>query len=293
MASIFKTSFSGHESFPCKSLWLKKGYDFVRDGGNFAAPDAVVKLGVGKNMVAAIRYWLRAFGLLSSDRLTEMAHFLFDDDQGRDPFAEDLGTLWLLHHQLLTTHEATLYDWCFVQQQRERKTFDREQLQRLVKRIFAEQAELAGLAADKSTLNLATLNKDIGVLLQNYVSSHRTQSSEEYTALLLDLQLLVSHDGKSFAFNTDRKPPLPHAILLYALLCEGEEKMTLDFPQLQRVALRFCMTDGALITALQQLQQVYPHLVQYNDTAGMRQLHFSQQLSPTQVLVSYYDHVAL
>ena len=24
-----KYSFSGHESFPCKSLWLKKGYDFV------------------------------------------------------------------------------------------------------------------------------------------------------------------------------------------------------------------------------------------------------------------------
>ena len=24
-----KYCFSGHESFPCKSLWLKKGYDFV------------------------------------------------------------------------------------------------------------------------------------------------------------------------------------------------------------------------------------------------------------------------
>ena len=23
-----KYCFSGHESFPCKSLWLKKGYDF-------------------------------------------------------------------------------------------------------------------------------------------------------------------------------------------------------------------------------------------------------------------------
>lgn len=22
-------TFSGHESFPCRSLWLKKGYDFV------------------------------------------------------------------------------------------------------------------------------------------------------------------------------------------------------------------------------------------------------------------------
>ncbi len=27
MAITYK--FSGHESFPCKSLWLKKGYDFV------------------------------------------------------------------------------------------------------------------------------------------------------------------------------------------------------------------------------------------------------------------------
>ncbi len=26
---MVKYSFSGHESFACKSLWLKKGYDFV------------------------------------------------------------------------------------------------------------------------------------------------------------------------------------------------------------------------------------------------------------------------
>ncbi len=24
-----KYTFSGHESFPCKTLWLKKGYDFI------------------------------------------------------------------------------------------------------------------------------------------------------------------------------------------------------------------------------------------------------------------------
>ncbi|MCQ2225693.1 MAG: DUF4007 family protein, partial [Paludibacteraceae bacterium] len=27
--------FSGHESFPCKTLWLKKGYDFVVQGKDF------------------------------------------------------------------------------------------------------------------------------------------------------------------------------------------------------------------------------------------------------------------
>lgn len=44
-------SFSGHESFPCKTLWLKKGYDFVKENKDFNSPEAVIDLGVGKNMV--------------------------------------------------------------------------------------------------------------------------------------------------------------------------------------------------------------------------------------------------
>ena len=52
---INKYTFSGHETFACKSLWLKKGYDFVKDGHSFNDEDAVVALGVGKNMVSSIR----------------------------------------------------------------------------------------------------------------------------------------------------------------------------------------------------------------------------------------------
>ena len=46
-----KYTFSGHESFPCKTLWLKKGYDFVKDNKDFNRPEAVIDLRVGKNMV--------------------------------------------------------------------------------------------------------------------------------------------------------------------------------------------------------------------------------------------------
>ncbi len=60
--SYSKYVFSGHESFPCKTLWLKKRYDFVVQGMDFNKPEAVVHLGVGKNMVASIRFWLKAFG---------------------------------------------------------------------------------------------------------------------------------------------------------------------------------------------------------------------------------------
>lgn len=95
MAITYK--FSGHESFPCKSLWLKNGYDFVVGGNDFNSPDAVITLGVGKNMVASIRYWLRAFGVTDNDTLTELGNYLFDESKGKDKYLEDTATLWLLH----------------------------------------------------------------------------------------------------------------------------------------------------------------------------------------------------
>ena len=67
---------------------------------SFADKDAVVELGVGKNMVSSIRYWMKAFNLLTQDdELTLFAHKLFADD-GYDPYLEDEASLWLLHYQL-------------------------------------------------------------------------------------------------------------------------------------------------------------------------------------------------
>ena len=57
-----KFTFSGHDSFQCRHLWLKKGFDFVKSGKSFSDEDAVVILGVGKNMVNSIRFWMKAFG---------------------------------------------------------------------------------------------------------------------------------------------------------------------------------------------------------------------------------------
>ena len=50
--------FARHESFHPRYGWLKKGVDgAASDPGIFIREDAVVQLGVGKNMVRAIRFW--------------------------------------------------------------------------------------------------------------------------------------------------------------------------------------------------------------------------------------------
>jgi hypothetical protein len=53
-----KLRFSGHETFIARTFWPKKGYDFIKQGGKFSSEDAVVELGVGKNMVLSINFWM-------------------------------------------------------------------------------------------------------------------------------------------------------------------------------------------------------------------------------------------
>lgn len=95
--------FSGHETFICKQFWLKKGYDFLVIGNKFSDDNAVVELGVGKNMVAAIGFWMKAFGLCNDKwELSEVAHYIFGEE-GKDQYLEDIGTIWLLHFFLVKT----------------------------------------------------------------------------------------------------------------------------------------------------------------------------------------------
>ena len=82
MNKVVKYTFSGHESFPCKTLWLKKGYDFVKAEKDFNAAEAVVDLGVGKNMVSAIRYWFKAFGLNCDSETNWIADYILNSDTG-------------------------------------------------------------------------------------------------------------------------------------------------------------------------------------------------------------------
>ena len=95
--------FSGHESFPCRYGWLPKLYEEVkRDPKVFGSDDrAILALGLGRNMVKALRFWGGVFGLLSVERgvasNTPFADRLFDPESGRDQYLEDVDSIWRLH----------------------------------------------------------------------------------------------------------------------------------------------------------------------------------------------------
>ena len=83
----FKGQFSGHETFPLRLLWLRKAYDAVcqfkgaAPRSLFADPESIIRFGVGRNMVTAIRHWALACNVICEQegryRPTALGHFLF------------------------------------------------------------------------------------------------------------------------------------------------------------------------------------------------------------------------
>ena len=280
-------SFSGHESFACKSLWLKKGYDFVVQERDFNSPDAVIYLGVGKNMVSSIRYWLKVCGIYDNGKITRLGHYLFEDKNGKDPYLEDLATLWLLHFNLVFNAQASIYQIFFCEFQRERARFTKEQFAHHIKYKLVGE----GL---KNAYSENTVKKDIDVLIHNYALPRKPQSNEDFSALFIDLDLLRINkdDDKEYYFNTEGKRKVPTQIFLYALvkLKEKEGDNTLPYDDIRHhVGMTFCMTDAEIIEMLKQLTSQYSSFLSYSDEAGIRQIQFIKDVTSETILNNYYE----
>ena len=284
-----KYVFSGHESFPCRMLWPIKGYDYIVKDNNFNDPNSVVELKKKKNMVASIRYWLKALGMTEQDKPTTLANYLFGKEHGKDRYIESLGTLSLLHLLLVITQEATLYNILFLRYQKERKQFDKEQIQNYVKRLMTEDDK-------QKQFNANTVGKDFNVLIQNYTQPSNPKSYEDYSSLLIDLNL-IRHDksDKVFTFNIEGKRSVPLEIFFYAILMMKGEDRTVAYDTLQNVGLVFCMTDIEVIDMMKRIDCEYPEYVQYSDNSGIRQLLFKEgkKIDPIDLLNRYYENAAV
>lgn len=109
--------FSGHQTFPLRVAWLPK---VIRELAAGADPlsnldEGITRLGLGKNMVEALRCWLEAFqvGKRIDDRwqLSPVASAIFAPDDGYDPYLEDVGTCWMLHWLISTNTAAPFFAW--------------------------------------------------------------------------------------------------------------------------------------------------------------------------------------
>ena len=278
----------------CRLSWLKKGYDFITAENGFNDDDAVVKLGVGKNMVDAIRYWLRAFGLTNeSDELQPVAHELLGPD-GYDPYLEDDATLWYLHYLLVKTGRASIYHLVFNEYRKQGFSFNRAQLTQFVQRRNAELGNNA--------LNANTLESDLTIFIRGYSpmekEKDRFDAEEETSGLLQGLGLMSITKGEEVRFHFDNleRPEVPWQVVLRVILENEAYSDAISFTDLEVApdspGLVFALNADGIHRKIKEMKARFPTAVVDSDTAGNRVLTLKRELIDLEeVMQEYYGNL--
>lgn len=187
VATAARPRFSGHETFACRFAWLPKAVRLIARDPAAVADDerAILELGLGKNMVRSLRFWLEAFGVAQSRNgrwsLLPFGETVFGEN-GLDPFIERSETQWLLHWQLSTSVQNPLFAWRHILYRRMRPDFTRSEL------LSEMKLEGQRLGYEHSDV---TLIQHADVFLHSYVGSLSSASPEDaLDGPLVDLGLV-------------------------------------------------------------------------------------------------------
>ncbi|MFB2770617.1 DUF4007 family protein [Pelatocladus sp. BLCC-F211] len=285
--------FANHETFHPRFGWLKKGFDAVnRNPGIFLQDDAPVRLGVGKNMVRAIRYWCSAFKIIDKNNLPTSFGDKLLGNNGWDPYLEDPASLWLLHWYLLKpTCEAAAWYYIF-------NVFrDLE---------FTKEDILAGLkdyiGNFNKTIAESSFIKDVNCILRMYAtqdfSKNNTPIEDSIDCPFNELGL-IRHFGKNYQFKIGAKANLPAQIIVATCLeyasWVSQDSKTITIRRLLydegSPGMVFKLTENILCAAIETVAKEFEAII-LSDTAGLIQLSFTDEPETLaeEILGQYYNY---
>lgn len=293
--------FGRHETFHPRWGWFSKA---VAEGKAnpyvFQQADAPLLLGVGKNMVRAIRYWGEASTLLKEikppkERLTAASptlrgNALLDPQTGADPYLELAGSLWLLHWWMLQPAPQSMVPLAWyafnVFRPQEFNAADLEQ-------AFFEEC-LRGSSDWKPAQN--TLNRDGSCFLRTYVTTAVAHIDDALDAPLRQLGLLHPVAGQKRRYRFKSPSWIAPQIILYTCVdyllsiqhCASTVTLVRLLQEVNSPGRVFKLREEQLVAALSDSSlDSWIHL---NDNIGTLQVVMKQDLQTIrwQSLASYF-----
>lgn len=317
-ASVYQESknnyrISGHETFPCRYTWLPKAVRGLRENPKLFSDeaDAMVRLGVGKNMVRSIRFWSQVAGMATvvtkggGHALTNLGSVLLGE-RGLDPFLEDIRTLWLIHWNLSTNIENPLLAWDYL-------------LNRWQEPEFVPSAVLKALQkeAEKQDdrLSMVTLEQHFDAFLHTYVPTRGRKGEVQEDNLdcpLVELELIISvgereldrSSGKRetiYGFRREEKPDITPELFVYCLNVFWEKRHASESTlTLREVAYGhgspgqiFKLPEEDIRTRVDALARQTNGLFKYNETASQQQIQKTGDRDGIELFKQIYSAVAI
>jgi hypothetical protein len=299
--------FTGHDTFHCRYAWLPKAVRLLEHNPLlFGDKDqAMVSIGVGKNMVQSIQFWAEAAGVIEPMphgrglRPTQFGMNLIHRE-GYDPYLENEETLWLLHWKIATNKEP-LFAWDFLLNHWHRREFTKSEV------IEAFQKEIQ---RQDRKLSTSTLETHFEVFLHSYVPTRSRKGEvleDNLDCPLVELLLLycsgerVSRDGDrrepTYAFRIEEKPEISDELFIYCLndfwTTRPAADQVLDFRTISVAAGSpgqvFKLPEKSIRDRLEKIGRESKGIFAFEDTAELQQVRRARPVLSEVLLGRIYE----
>ena len=284
-----------HGSFYLRSGWGTKIIQAVEADNMIFSPaneqEAVDRIGLGRVMIKALRYWADASGLTTEDKvqggIVERKTALFDLLETNDRYFQKPGSLLLLHRNIALNEEsATAWYWAFNE-------FDK---QAFTKEEFVEGLHYF-LAVNEMSIKKTAVDKEFNCFKNTYLAEKKfdikTVMDEDTYPFFGSLHLLRVNEDKKFEKTYLTKAEMPLHILIYAIAKDNPEEssyrgqVSIDkiMEEKRQVGKYFPMRYSKLIDML--LEAENKKLLTLNNNFGNRFIEFSD-IQYDKLLNEYY-----
>lgn len=171
--------FRAHDTFFIRKGWLSKGMKYVEQSQDVfisKEDNPMDVLGIGANMVKALRYWLQAVGLTEEPNkgkrvqsFTVLGKSIFENDR----YIEELGTLYILHYKLATNKEEATA-WYYFFNEFSMSEFSKEDFVTALHNYIA----MSGESEDKGNKAIRSLSDDFACIINTYLSRYKLHQNK-------------------------------------------------------------------------------------------------------------------
>lgn len=288
--------FRAHETFFIRKGWLSKGMRNVNTNptvfmGTNGNPMDI--LGIGANMVKALRYWLQAVKLTSEptsgrreQTFTDFGNVIFKND----PYIEEMGTLWLIHYKLASNiDDATA--WYYFFNEFKMTEFTKEDFVKHISNYLRIKGE---------EVSERSLEDDYNCIINTYVpriklSPEKIQPESNIDCPLGELGLIGIGNRKEKIYKkaTPKKDTIHPLVLFAVILDQANGETSIKISSLQNdtnnIGRVFNLDIITLLSLLNKLELM--GCIKVVRTAGLDIIRIEKQISFLECIEEYYKAI--
>jgi hypothetical protein len=290
--------FRAHDTFFIRKGWLSKGMERI-----VAKPDLFVDkdenpmdvLGIGSNMVKALRYWMQAVGLTKEEtkgkrvqRLTEFGEIVY----AKDTYIEELGTLYFLQYKLAKQKENATA-WYYFFNEFNMSEFTKEEFVQSIQNYIHMQE-------DELTVAIRSLNDDFSCIINTYLPRYKSSPEKVTPENNIDCPFgelglidIANKKKKTYKKTIPAAKSLSPWVVLAVIMDNAEGRTEISLNELLTAPCNIGKTYNLdAITMLDILHEIENiGQIKIVRTAGLDVIHLNSTYSFHECVTKYYESI--